>query len=294
MGVLKNGVGRPSNETIKKRNILKIVCVILVLIIIGLICYILNDKGIIKINNDNKKVTEQNKVKEEKEVVLSDEDAKKIVKSVFGNYDQFYEIKYLKTMLSKSELKTSFAIENVKEEVDNSEKHDEYTCKELFGNDIEKVKAEDSDSWKVDGYICDDGLQDLYSYSDVNKQYKKMFGDSEAAEKHIIKVRGGAYVYSKEKNSYTFLTDKSSTDILPMVQGFKNAVIKGNILTIDYANANLEDWDGNLILNDGTVVECDDMSNDEAFSKYKDKIDTEYTLVFEKQKDEHYIFKEAK
>ena len=73
MGVLKNGVGRPSNETIKKRNILKIVCVILVLIIIGLICYILNDKGIIKINNDNKKVTEKNKVKDEKEVVLSDE-----------------------------------------------------------------------------------------------------------------------------------------------------------------------------------------------------------------------------
>lgn len=46
MGLLKNGVGRPSNETIKKRNILKIVCVILVVIIIGLICYILNDKNV--------------------------------------------------------------------------------------------------------------------------------------------------------------------------------------------------------------------------------------------------------
>ena len=290
MGVFKNGVGRPSNETIKKRNILKIVCVILVVIIIGLICYILNDKGIIKINKDNKKVTEKNKVKEEKELVLSDEDAKKIVKSVFGNYDQFFEIEYLKTILSTSELKTSFAIENVKEEVDNSEKYDEYTCKELFGNDIEKIKEEGSDSWKVDGYICYDGLQALYSYSDVNKQYKKMFGDSEDAEKHIIKVRGGAYVYSKEKNSYTPLSDESSTDSFPMVQGFKNAVKKGNLLTVDYANAIFEDYNENLILNDGTLAKCGDMSNDEAFSKYKDKIDTVYTLVFEKQSDGTYIF----
>ena len=36
MGVFKNGVGRPSNETIKKRNIFKGICVLLVLIIIGM------------------------------------------------------------------------------------------------------------------------------------------------------------------------------------------------------------------------------------------------------------------
>ena len=44
MGVFKNGVGRPSNETIKKRNIFKGICVLLVLIIILLVGYILNDK----------------------------------------------------------------------------------------------------------------------------------------------------------------------------------------------------------------------------------------------------------
>ena len=33
MGVFKNGVGRPSNETIKKRNIFKAICLVLVLII---------------------------------------------------------------------------------------------------------------------------------------------------------------------------------------------------------------------------------------------------------------------
>ena len=46
MGVFKNGVGRPSNETIKKRNIFKVICVLLILVIIVLIGYILNDKNV--------------------------------------------------------------------------------------------------------------------------------------------------------------------------------------------------------------------------------------------------------
>ena len=51
MGVLKNGVGRPSNEVLRKRKILKITSVILVLFIAGFICYILNSTGIIKVMN---------------------------------------------------------------------------------------------------------------------------------------------------------------------------------------------------------------------------------------------------
>lgn len=51
MGVLKNGVGRPSNEVLRKRKILKIICVMLVLVIAGFICYILNNTGIIKVMN---------------------------------------------------------------------------------------------------------------------------------------------------------------------------------------------------------------------------------------------------
>lgn len=49
-GVFKNEVGRPSNETIRKRNALKAICIVLVLIIIGMGIYILNEKGIITIN----------------------------------------------------------------------------------------------------------------------------------------------------------------------------------------------------------------------------------------------------
>ena len=80
MSLFKNEVGRPSNETIKKRNIFKGICVVFGLIIIGLVVYILNDKGIItfnkhgqnKIDND-KVITTTNGQKEENEKDISDE-----------------------------------------------------------------------------------------------------------------------------------------------------------------------------------------------------------------------------
>lgn len=65
MGVFKNGVGRPSNETIKKRNIFKGICVLLVLIIIGMTVYILNDKGIINISSKEDKKTVDKKTDKE-------------------------------------------------------------------------------------------------------------------------------------------------------------------------------------------------------------------------------------
>ena len=80
MGLFKNEVGRPSNETIRNRNIFKGICVVFGLIIIGLVVYILNDKGIITFNkhgqnkNDNDKViTTTNGQKEENEKDISDE-----------------------------------------------------------------------------------------------------------------------------------------------------------------------------------------------------------------------------
>lgn len=71
MSMFTNGVGRPSNETIRKRNIFKGICALLVIVIIGLIGYILNEKGIIEINNkqnnnnNNVTVKDNSKVKEE-------------------------------------------------------------------------------------------------------------------------------------------------------------------------------------------------------------------------------------
>ena len=60
MGLFKNEVGRPSNETIKKRNIFKGICVLLVIVIIGLVGYILNDKGVFGTNSTKKTDNNQN------------------------------------------------------------------------------------------------------------------------------------------------------------------------------------------------------------------------------------------
>ena len=62
MGVFKNEVGRPSNETIKKRNIFKGICVLFVVVIICLITYIVDDKLNVKNTNqpNNKTANESN------------------------------------------------------------------------------------------------------------------------------------------------------------------------------------------------------------------------------------------
>ena len=88
MGVFKNDVGRPSNETIRKRNIFKGICVVFGLIIIALVGYILNDKGIINLSNKNTKssneivATTKEVAKEEN---LSDEEVNKI----FNKYNLY-------------------------------------------------------------------------------------------------------------------------------------------------------------------------------------------------------------
>ena len=50
MRLFKNQVGRPLNETIKKRNVFKGLYLLMFIIIIILVIFILNDKGFIKIN----------------------------------------------------------------------------------------------------------------------------------------------------------------------------------------------------------------------------------------------------
>ena len=97
-----------------------------------------------------------------------------------------------------------------------------------------------------------------------NKNAYKVFADNPTGE---------LYGYSKSKNVYAFLSCEHEGGLPQHLSGFKNVVKKGNVVKVDL------------------TVET---SSDDLFEKYKDKIDTEYTLVFEKQKDGHYIFKEAK
>lgn len=294
MGVFKNGVGRPSNETIKKRNIFKGICVVLFIVIIGLVVYILNDKGIINISGkDDKKTVDKKTDKEnKKEEKLSDEEGKKIVEEVFGNFSSFHIIDSKKLELNSDNIKTYAAIMNVKE---GSKK---YTCKELFGNNIESfADSYGKGSWRVENLLCSDGYQTLYSYSDVNSQYKKMFGKDVDALKSTIKMDNifdGAYGYSKSENGYSFLSCECGDSIPPIISGFKNVKKIGNELTIDYAEI-LADDNEYFNFDDGTKVKYDYKKDEnEQFLKYKDKINKKYTLVFEKQSDDSYIFIKAK
>ena len=294
MGVFKNGVGRPSNETIKKRNIFKGICVLFGLIIIVLVSYILNDKGIINISGKGDKKTVDKKTDKEnkKEEKLSDEEGKKIVEEVFGNFASFHIIDSKKLELNSDNIKTYAAIMNVKE---GSKK---YTCKELFGNNIESfADSYGKGSWRVENLLCSDGYQTLYSYSDVNSQYKKMFGKDVDALKSTIKMDNifdGAYGYSKSENGYSFLSCECGDGMPPIISGFKNVRKIGNELTIDYAEI-LSDDNEYFNFDDGTKVKYDyNKDENEQFLKYKDKINKKYTLVFEKQSDDSYIFIKAK
>ena len=108
MGVFKNGVGRPSNETIKKRNIFKVICVLLVLIIIVLVGYILNDKDIIHVNKkEEKKPSTKRIVKEEKV------DVNKI--KIVDKNRLFYNNKEINLNIINSDEENYFEIKNVKE-----------------------------------------------------------------------------------------------------------------------------------------------------------------------------------
>lgn len=106
MGVFKNNVGRPSNETIKKKNIFKWLCIFCVIVIIGLVAYILDDKGVFVANEDNisknKNITTTTKKLEK--IDLSQLTTKKVGVSEFDDDIDIFDVYYKgKRIISSSE-----------------------------------------------------------------------------------------------------------------------------------------------------------------------------------------------
>ena len=165
MGVFKNGVGRPSNETIKKRNIFKGIYVLLVLIIAGMTIYILNDKGIINIGSKDDKKTVDNKVnkdttKESKKEDLSLNDD--IVKDLYNR-------------VSGTDIFNSEFTDTAGKEVHLQET--------LYDKDGKIVYAKDlSDDFKASmalNYILpknDFSQKENVSYEKQKEAYEKIFG----------------------------------------------------------------------------------------------------------------------
>ena len=139
MGVFKNGVGRPSNETIKKRNIFKGICVVLFIVIIGLVVYILNDKGIIKFNNkinDNSNKTTTVTTKKEIQEDISIEEAKKIYNEVFGvDFDKHVFDTDNLLYMNSEEYKTATALVSA---INKNKQSDKYDAFKLIKDKLQK------------------------------------------------------------------------------------------------------------------------------------------------------------
>lgn len=163
-----------------------------------------------------------------------------------------------------------------------------YTCKELFEDNIKDYSnCYWKWNWQVDGYLCSDGEQILYHYSEVNNQYKKMFGEDKDALASSIDIIGGG------KYGYLFLSCECG-DIMPVIiSGFTNVKKQGATLSVDYLEM-VGDDNQNFVFNDGTKINASASQIEEEFQKHKDKINTKFTLIFEEQKNGSYIFKEAK
>ncbi len=294
MGVFKNEVGRPSNETIKKRNILKVICFILVVIILLLVAYIVNDKLGINGNNGNKNRTTTRK-DEVKEETISNEEAKNILKRVFG-YKPFYPADEL-----NNELRMALLFQNVNDSRYNIIEYKETkdTCVDLFGEEnlsdgisdgigentvmyrLKFVNTNDN-NLRVHNFYCDnhdmdvyDGLRKVYEYDDVNKTYKNFFGNKLNAPKSSYYTdiyESSSILYSSIKNVYTnghIIPGNDHYDI--NIYNIPYAVKKGNevIIKVNYSELKYKTHENN---EDIYIVEYNDGSSEDVLYKYGEEI----------------------
>lgn len=199
MGLFKNEVGRPSNETIKKRNIFKGICVLLVIVVIGLVCYILNDKGIINLNNISKNTKEHNE-----KITVSEEEAKSILKKYSINDD----IYFLTTEKFSDNYKVSLALSKTSAKTENNicEKVIKYfditATKDISGN------YPINNFGDYDFVYCSED-EKFYSSSDLEKNYEELFGKN-ASVPYIDIVNNSLeykiFAYMKNLKGYVSLS----------------------------------------------------------------------------------------
>lgn len=304
MGVLKNGVGRPSNETIRKRNLIKIMFIILILVIIGLIGYILVDKKIITING-NKNVakddvpitTEQNKEEmdiESKEVEdlyapfsyfmhdASDEELYKkdvVLSSDLSNeYKNRLAFAYMynklgqtKTYDGKNKLYDDYEVEFRYLKSSKLEKY--YT--EFFGKDVKYNKVS-FNSHSIDNLEMTYNSKDDSYYEDGNvgdRTYYRYAHELYKAVKSGNKIELYEYVVVYNENDRLFGVYKNIED----ANNNKNAIKEELVNDGEYNLIKIKDF------KESSKGFLDDLSD------YKDKA-SKYKITFEKE-NSNYVFK---
>ena len=303
MGVFKNEVGRPSNETIKKRNIFKFLCFVLVVIILLLVAYILNDKGLLNNNETTtKKDITTTKVASEELDVNSDEVMKLYIPFSYYTHDASAEELYKKDKVTPSDLSNEYknrlafahyysvvGHNNLYEGIYNEPGIDydflylssstlEKYYKELFGKK-EKYIPKDFSAYGFstflyykedkDIYYADQNAGDYTGYRYANEIYKVVkTGDKIEIYEYVV-------VYNEDYESKKTGVYKNIED----ANNFQNA-IKEEIINNDNRDQ-IKKYKNTKIA--GKYGYLDDLSD------YKDEA-SKYKLTFEKE-DNNYIFK---
>ena len=310
MGVFKNGVGRPSNETIKKRNIFKGICVLLVLIIIGMTVYILNDKGIINISSkDNKKTVDKKTNKDttkesEKEEILDVNSD--IVVNLFNKmnnftndldlldvkaeenlYSYFYQSDSLKQEQVDDRIKFAYSFVNVYKDIKINCKSEWYDAEKFRKDFVGNVSDVNNESIKIFG-----------SGFDINKVMVNGVGPAIFGEQTMIngdKITieaagiGGAQganfftkiISSKKKDGEIIIENKVMFEFASASDDFEQGIFKT-------AKKHIDNCLGASCY--GLSDKISDLSKGKVnIDDYLDKLDT-YRWTFKENKDGNYTF----
>lgn len=271
-----------------KRKLVKVstaIIVIFVCLILGFISGILLKEYVLN-TIDKVKNIEWKKEPVEKENI-SFSKAEEIIKRVFDDYypEHIFDIEL------NNDFKTFIALQNTNEDEHRT------TCSAFFGKEVSYSSQYGEYVFKK-GLISDDGLtrctEKFYNYSEVNKNYKKLFGKEENASKNrLINVDPSSMIlYYYKDNTYSLLYDEEKkvnkdyfNEIIEAYKKTENDKIYITVIHHNIDNNELELLDGQTI-----KIEKDDNLN--IVDMYGNLL-KKYELVFSKYNKE-YVFDSIK
>lgn len=304
MGILKNDVGRPSNETLKTRRILKGLIVIVVVALIFFGGYMLS--GITENNNKEENNKTNNKV--EQTTSIKQDEFEILAQEILDNF-VYDDYNLLATENFSEDYRTILAIKQSKKlSITDS-------CKNLFGNKLKKeyeMYIIENPKNNTEAYCFDSGEKAFYSYDEVNEKYKELFGSDANAAKTFVTTRetGKAviYKYSDSNNGYVELSCNCGGIWYGEVHTIKEVSMVDNKLHIVFSYFNYGELgeNGKIRLSDGNEslnievgnFKLDDFTNENyvkneeklkyIFDEYESKL-PKYEIVFEKENDNYIL-----
>lgn len=309
MGVLKNDVGRPSNKTIKTRAILKGILLIIVMVVIFISGYLLNDY-------QKKKIREQIKKDENKVVKTTNEKSEELDINSKEIMDLYLPFSYFTHEASDEEL-------YAKDKITPDDLSTEYKNRLAFAKYYNEIDSENLYEGTVSIDKIGEAELDYLKSSTLEKSYKKLFGEN---AKYMVKsfdsygIDTLSMTYNKEKDVY--LADLAAGDYTGYRYGkelYKAIKVGNKIELYEHVVIYNEDYDKGLIGVFSNIEDANDFKNaikqtkydsdpselikyDETkqishngiylddLSDYKNKA-SQYKLTFEKE-EKNYVFKQ--